>query len=228
LDQRQIVWRTWRTTLRSAEQCSYLTGARAELDWVADLPAQAAQQVLRNLDRAYDNWWNSSSKAGPPCFKKRSNSLSISFPGQAVSTGRVNRRWAEVRVPKLGWIRFRLSRPLGGVVRNATVSRDALGWHVSFGVATNTDDTDPNEKPGVGVDFGVRCSAYCSDEDEPRILPATLKPGEAQRLLGPERRKARQLAWAKHHNRGQHSKRLSRTTREIARLRARQARRRGD
>ena len=55
----------------------------------------------------------------------------------------------------------------------------------------------PNEMPGVGVDFGVACSAFCSDEDEPRLMPATLTPDEEQRLLGLERRKARQLAYAK-------------------------------
>jgi putative transposase len=33
-------------------------------------------------------------------------------------------------------VRLRLSRPLGGAVRNATVLRDGLGWHVAFGIAT--------------------------------------------------------------------------------------------
>jgi putative transposase len=141
---------------------------------------------------------------------------------------KLNLRWAQVRLPKVGWVRFRLSRPLGGVVRNATVSRDGLGWHVSFGVATGAEPAAPNGLPGCGVDFGVACSAYVSDETAPRLLPPTLTKGEQRRLLGLERRKARQVRWAKRHNRGRYSRRLRRTIAQVARLRARQARRRLD
>lgn len=223
-----MVWRTWRKSLRSGEQCSYLTTARAELDWLRDLPAHTAQQILRHLDAAYDTWWHPSHVARAPTYKKRSVAMSIPFPGQAVAVRRINRRWAEVRLPKVGWIRFRQTRPLGGEIRNATICRDALGWHVALGVATATQPAAPNNKPGVGVDFGVACSAYCSDEDAPRLMSPTLSHGAARRLRGLERRGARQLTWAKRYNGGRYSKRLRRTIAEIARLRARQARRRAD
>lgn len=228
LAQRQFVYAQRGTTLRAAGQCRHLTKARAELDWLANLPAQSAQQVLAHLDRAYDNWWDPKHPAGPPKFKKRRNELSVPFPGQAVAVRKLNNRWAEVRLPKLGRVPFRLSRPLGGVVRNATVSCDALGWHVAFGVATGAKPVPPNGLPGCGVDFGVACSAYVSTETAPRLMPPTLTEGERRRLLGLERRKARQVRWAKRYNRGGYSGRLRRTIAEIARLRARQARRRAD
>jgi putative transposase len=145
-----------------------------------------------------------------------------------VAVRKANRRWAQVRLPKLGWVRFRLSRPLGGTLRNATVSRDVLDWHVCFGVATGQGPPAPNGLPGCGVDFGVACSAFASDETEPRIMPSTLTVGEQRRLLGLERRMACQLRWAKRHNQGRYSARLRRTIAEIAKIRARQARRRAD
>ena len=228
LAQRQFVYAQRGIRLRAAGQHRQLTEARAELDWLANLPAQSAQQVLAHLDRAYDNWWNPEHPAGPPRFKKRRDELSVPFPGQAVAVRKLNNRWAEVRLPKLGWVQFRLSRPLGGVVRNATVSHDALGWHVAFGVATGAKPVAPNRLPGCGVDFGVACSAYVSTEAAPRLMPPTLTEGERRRLLGLERRKARQVRWAKRYNRGGYSGRLRRTVAEIARLRARQARRRAD
>jgi putative transposase len=228
LEQRQYLYRHRGLTLRSVEQCAQLTRARGEVPWLADLPAQSAQQVLRQLDRAFDNWWNPQHPAGAPTFRKRSTGLAVPFPGQAVKVRKLNRKWAEVRLPRIGGVRFRLSRPLGGVVRNATVRRDGLGWHVSFGVATDTRPVAPNGLPGCGVDFGVACSAYVSDEPSPRLLPPTLTAGEQRRLLGLERRKARQLRWAKRHNRGRYSRRLRRTVFQIAALRARQARRRAD
>ena len=58
LEQRQYVWEQRAKTLRAVEQCRFLTEARSEMDWVADLPVQCGQQVLHNLDRAYDNWRN--------------------------------------------------------------------------------------------------------------------------------------------------------------------------
>jgi putative transposase len=228
LTQRQFLYTQRGVTLRAAGQCRQLTEARAELDWLADLPAQSAQQVLGHLDGAYDNWWNPEHPAGPPRYKKHSRHLSVPFPGQAVAVRKASRRWAQVRLPKLGWVRFRLSRPLGGALRNATVSVDALGWHVSFGVATSARLVAPNGLPGCGVDFGVACSAFVSTEPGPRLLPPTLTHGERRRLLGLERRKARQLHWAKRHNRGRYSRRLRRTIAEIAKVRARQARRRAD
>jgi putative transposase len=228
LAQRDYLYRQRGYTLRAVEQGAELTRARSELAWLTDLPAQSAQQVLRQLDRAHDNWWNPQHPAGPPRFKKRRNRLVVPFPGQAIKVHALNRRWAQVRLPKAGWVRFRLSRPLGGVVRNATVSHDGLGWHVSFGVATDTGPPGPNGLPGCGVDFGVACSAWVLDETSPRLLPAMLTKGERRRLVGLERRKARQLRWAKRHNRGRYSRRLRRTIVQIARLRARQARRRLD
>jgi putative transposase len=228
LEQRRFAWHQRGRTVRSAEQCRHLTDARGDLPWLADLPAQSAQQVLRQLDRAYDNWWNPEHPAQAPTFHKRSGGLSIPFPGQAVQVRKCSHRWAEARLPKLGWVRFRLCRPLHGMVRNATIVKDALGWHVSFGIATATEAIPPNGLPGCGVDFGVACSAFVSDEQEPRLMPSTLIAGQRRRLLGLERRKARQVTWAKKHNGGRYSNRLRRTMRDIAKLRARQARRRQD
>lgn len=131
-------------------------------------------------------------------------------------------------MPKLGWVRFRLSRALGGTIRNATVSRDGSGWHVSFGVATGVGPQAPNEKPGCGVDFGVAASAYVSTESSPRIKPEGLTAHERQRLEALEQRKARQITYARKHQGGRHSRRLRATIASIDRLKARETNRRRD
>jgi putative transposase len=228
LAQRQFIRTQRGVTMRAVEQCRHLTEACAELDWLADLPAQSAQQVLRHLDQAYDNWWNPQHVAGPPTFRKRTEHSSVPFPGQAVKARKLSHKWAEVWLPKVGWVRFRLSRPLCGPLRNATVSRDGLGWHVAFGIAIGVKPAAPNGLPGCGVDFGVACSAFVSDEQTPRLLPSTLTRGERRRLVGLERRRARQMRWAKRYNGGRYSGRLRRTIAAIASLKARQARRRAD
>jgi len=86
LEQRQYFWEQRGRTLRGVEQCRFLTEARSEMDWISDLPAQSGQQVLANLDRAYDNWWNPEHPAEEPTFHKRRAHLSIPFPGQAIES----------------------------------------------------------------------------------------------------------------------------------------------
>ncbi|WP_235883318.1 RNA-guided endonuclease InsQ/TnpB family protein [Saccharopolyspora elongata] len=134
-----------------------------------------------------------------------------------------------MKLPKLGWVRIRWSRALGGTVRSATVSRDGLGWHVAFGVYAEEPDEQPiNTGPAAGVDVGIACSVFVSAETTERQRPDTLTAGERQRLKGLEQRKARQLAFAKKHNGGRYSNRLRKTIAQISAVKARQARRRAD
>ncbi|MGW2382986.1 RNA-guided endonuclease InsQ/TnpB family protein [Streptomyces lincolnensis] len=229
LEQRLYVYTQRRKNLRADEQCGYLTQARHDLEWIADLPSQVPQQVLRHLDQAYQNFWNPEHPAAFPRFKKRTSRLTIPFPGQAVRVTKLNRTWACVRIPKLGEVKFRLTRPLGGRIKNAVIRRDATGrWYVSFGVHTSRTAAPPNGQPAVGVDFGVKQAAYLSDETEPRLMPQTLTKGEQRRLAGLERRRERQIREAKRHRGGKYSNRLQRTLRAIAERQARQARRRSD
>ncbi|MFZ3497829.1 RNA-guided endonuclease InsQ/TnpB family protein [Streptomyces sp. 5.8] len=228
LEQRVYLWQQRRYSMRAAEQSKYLTSARHELDWIGQLPAQAGQQILRSLDQAYDNFWNPGHAAGFPTRKKRGHRLSIPFPGQTVQVRKLNRRWAEVRLPKLGWLRFRLSRVIGGTIRNATLSRDGNGWHISFGVHTGRKPDVPNGKPACGVDFGVAASAFVSTETSPRLMPPTLTANERKRLKALEQRRARQITYAKKHKGGKFSRRLRATITHIAKLTTRRANRRQD
>lgn len=223
-DGRSWVW--------SAEQCVLLTEIRNDPDesinWIQDLPSTASQQVLRQLDQAYKNMASPSHPAGQPVFKRRGSATRLHFPGISVSVRKLNRHWAEVRVPKLGWVRFRLSREIGGTVRSCTLIRNGLGWHVSFSVHTGIRPAVPNKKPGCGVDFGITVSAWVSTEAAPRLMPPSLTVGEQLHLRELERRKGRQITFAKKYNGGKYSHRLRKTIRHIAALHARQARRRLD
>ncbi|GAA4531149.1 RNA-guided endonuclease InsQ/TnpB family protein [Amycolatopsis samaneae] len=218
-----------RVTVRAVDQCVELTEARREHEWLRDLPAQCAQRVLRQLDTAYDNFWNPAHPAGFPRFKRKRGRQGVAFPGQAVRIRKVSRRMAQVWLPKLGWVRLRLARPIEGVVRNAAVSQDGLGWHIAFGVH-QPEPVEPlvNTGPPVGVDLGIACSVFLSSEESERQRPDIFSPGEKKRLRGLEQRKARQIVYAKRHSRGRYSKRLRRTIAQIATMKARQSRRRAD
>ncbi len=51
---------------------------RAEVDWLMAAPVHTLQQTLRDLDRAYQNWW--SGRAQAPTPHKKGVNDSFRFP----------------------------------------------------------------------------------------------------------------------------------------------------
>lgn len=212
LEQRRTAWRDCGVSVGLSEQCRDLTAARAAIGWLADVPAQTAQQTLRDLDRAYGAFF--AGRARFPRWRSRHRPAGLRFP-QGVEIRRLNRRWGEVRLPKLGWVRFRWTRPLGGTIRHATLTRDALGWHVSLCVKLDRQTAPANGGPAVGVDRGVAALAATSDGE--LIALSFWTAGERKRRKRLEQRLARQR---------RASNRRRRTVRQLGQLRARSARRR--
>ncbi|MHB1487556.1 MAG: RNA-guided endonuclease TnpB family protein, partial [Acidimicrobiales bacterium] len=76
---------------------------------------------------------------------------------------RISRRWATLHVPKVGTVRFRLSRPLPPTFGMARVTLDASGrWHVSFSAAQAPLQRTPSGSV-VGIDRGVATTLALSD-----------------------------------------------------------------
>ncbi|MEU8261790.1 transposase [Micromonospora sp. NPDC048999] len=227
LEQRQFAWQQRKATLGVTAQCAYLTEARKDFDWVADLPAQSGQQVLRNLDQAYRNWWNPQHSAGAPTRKRKSARLSVPFPGQAIAVRRLNRRWGVVSLPKVGGVKFRWSRPLGGSVRNAVVSFDGVAWHVGFGIhaGVTTPEAHAQLDRVVGVDRGVKVALAMSDG---RMWNRTFTTPGQERQLARLKSKAGRQETARRRRGARTSNRARKIRAEIARAEAKVRNRRRD
>jgi putative transposase len=112
--------------------------ARKEIDWLAVLPAQAAQAVLKTYFQAWKNCWDR--RAGEPNFKARFRTvMSVDIPqGRDLNITRVHRRWGMVNIPKIGRVKFRWTKdlPVGkradqeNRITGARLVKDALGWHI--------------------------------------------------------------------------------------------------
>ncbi|MDV8070658.1 hypothetical protein R4P64_29425 [Rhodococcus sp. IEGM 1366] len=81
--------------------------ARAEFDWLRAASTVVQQGALRDLDRAFTNFF--ARRSGYPKFKNRSGAWQ-GFVVRDLVVRRVNRRWGEILVPKAGWVRFRIPR----------------------------------------------------------------------------------------------------------------------
>jgi putative transposase len=218
LEQRRDWWRQYErqtgSKLNYVAQARELTALRAEYDWIAAVSQTCQQQALRDLDKAFGNFF-----AGRACFpspRRRGINDSFRFQGREIETRRLNAKWSLIRLPKIGWVKFRDTRPLRGTIKNVTVSLDQTGWHCAF--ACEIEHKAPvNICPAVGIDRGVANTLTLST-GERLSVPASLEAFERRK-----RRAQRILA-----RRQRGSKRRVKQARHVARLSARIARIRRD
>ncbi|SIR56346.1 putative transposase [Aeromonas sp. RU39B] len=140
--------------------CKLLTGWRnsAETAWLSDAPVHPLQQTLKDLERAYGNFF--AKRADFPRFKKKGKSDSFRYPDpKQIKLDQANSR---LLLPKLGWLRYRNSREVLGMVKNVTVSQSCGKWFVS--IQTERDvDTPVHQGDAIGVDMGIARFATLSD-----------------------------------------------------------------
>jgi transposase len=98
-----------------------LTGWRngSQTPWLAEAPCHPLQQALKDLEKAYQNFF--AKRADFPSFKRKGSGASFRYPDpKQIRLDQTNRR---IFLPKLGWLRYRKSRDVLGDVRNVTVSQ---------------------------------------------------------------------------------------------------------
>ncbi|MDC0835872.1 transposase [Geitlerinema sp. CS-897] len=141
-------------------QCQRLTQAKkANLD-LASVNAQALQQVLRRLDQAFER--RQKLGAGFPRFKKAGRMRSYVFP----QLGKVPLAQGRVKLPSLGWVAIRQSRPYpeGFVVKQARVVKRASGYYLMLSFQADIAIPEPPLVGHVvGVDVGLEYFLSTSD-----------------------------------------------------------------
>ncbi len=228
--QSRLVWNTALEQMNAAFQ----RGLRVDWgDWDAELAAlrndrefawlreqgssSVQQQALRQLRQAFRNYWSNPAHFGRPKFRAKFRT-GDGFVIRDVNVRKLNRKWSQVHVPKIGWVKFRRDRPIGkhGM---AHVTRDRQQrWHVSFSTpqtpVKQAEDADTNT---VGVDRGITTTAATSNGQLLNIPKP--RPKEVKKYRSLQRQKQRQQPG---------SNRYARTKAEIAKLDGRWAARRKD
>ena len=172
-----------------ASLCKSLTEwkAQSETLWLSETPSQALQQTLKNLERAYKNFFEK--RADFPKFKKKGQSDSFRYP-QGVKLDQGNSR---IFLPKLGWLRYRNSRDVLGEVKNATVSQSCGKWFVSIQTEREVEQPLPSGE-AVGIDMGIARFATLSDGSYIEPLHSFKK--HQQRLAKYQRRMSRKVKFS--------------------------------
>ena len=227
LEQRQIAWKLLRQTVRYEAQCAQLPDLKRAYPWLSEPHSDVLICALRDLDRAFQSFY--AGRTRHPRFRsrcRRQERFRVMDRGRrgAIQIRRTGKNVGRVRVPKLGLVRFRWSRPPVGRIMSATVSRDALGWHLTLCCEQPLDAPERISEPVIGIDRGI-VAAIATSSGELHRTP-TLTPGETQRLRRLRRRAGRQetLRRKAPPSKRRRSNRHKRTLERAARLEARAAR----
>ncbi len=129
----------------------------ADNEWLGDADSQVLQQSLKDLDRAFRNFFEGRSRY--PRFKSRRAKQAIRYPQRV----KVNFETKRTYLPKVGWVKTVFHRPLEGKLKNVTASRTKGGrYYASFQV--EVDILEPVScGEMVGIDLGLKHFAVSSD-----------------------------------------------------------------
>ena len=187
---------------------------RPETAWLREVSAQALQQALRDLDRAFAGFFARRSRY--PRFRSRKRD-----PLRFRAPQDVKVRDGRVLVPRIGWVRMFQSQAVGLPTKGATFKCDAAGrWFVTLVAAFELPDAPlppPDPAKVIGIDLGLKDFAVLSDG---RRVPAPRFYRAGQRKL---RRAQRALS-----RREAGSRRREKARRRVARIHRQIADRRGD
>ena len=202
LEQRRDHWRNYQArtgdNLNYVTQARELTALRRETDFIRAVSQTSQQYALKALDDAYRRFFKG--LGGYPQPKKKGVNDAFTFNGREITVERLNNRWGHVRLPKIGWVKFRMTRNLSGKITEATVSLTPLGWQISIG-CKDCDVQGFATDGAVGIDRGVAVPLMLSDGTV-YMLPERLnvierRARKAQRILARRKRGSNRHALAR-------------------------------
>jgi putative transposase len=187
--------------LTDGDLSARLTAAKAtpERAWLNEVSAVVLQQALADLNAAYRNFFASMKgqrkgrRAGPPKFRFRKDTRqAVRFTRNAWFTVLPN---GKLRLPKIGDIPVRWSRPLPSEPSSVTVIKDSAGRYFASFVIQAEPGALPETEPVIGIDLGLRHFAVLSDGRKiasPQFLRrAEKKLKRAQRALSRKQKGSR-------------------------------------
>ena len=150
--------------LSYAELCKYLTSLKRnpEFSWLKEAPSQVLQQSIKDLCSGIRRFLvpdENGNKLEFPRYQKKGNKDSMRYPQHIKIEGNY------IYCPKIGWIKYRNSRPLEGKVAQVTIKREGEHWFVSIVCHIDREPLAYRPYSIVGIDVGINSLAVLSNGD---------------------------------------------------------------
>jgi putative transposase len=148
-----------------------------QFPWMYEVSKCAPQEALRDLHRAFQNFYRGREKGqriGFPRFKRKGVRDSFRL------TGTIRFEDRKIQLPRIGKVRLKEKRAVyyRGRILSTTVRRRADRWFVSVTVEEEIPDPEPISGQKVGIDLGIKTLATLSNGTvftNPRALGRRLR-----------------------------------------------------
>lgn len=132
-----------------------------EYSWLQQADSMALQEALRDLDKAYINFFKKLARY--PRFKSK-NAYAQSYRTRNQSDG-IRIIDNSIRIPKIGLVKTKLTRPIDGRIVNATITKTSSNkYYASLCVECEAKDL-PHKDGVIGIDMGVKDFCVTSNGD---------------------------------------------------------------
>lgn len=196
LEQKKLEWeRSQPRKLTAYDQINEVPVLKREFDFLKEAPANSLQQTILDLHKAFKNFFES--RAGFPKFRKKGQNDAFRHPDPK----QVKIEDSRIFMPKSGWTRMVMHRPIVGNVKNVTVAAVAGDWFVAIQVEHEVAVVPVNRGTEIGIDLGGVQPIVLSDGtviDLPRTTTADRnRLADAQRVVARRHKGSRNRAKAR-------------------------------
>lgn len=170
LSKRKEIYESESRNMRFPECSRELTKLKQQLEWLKEPDKCALQNTLKDLDKAYCNFFEHQ-EYGYPKFKSkkvhRKSYRTNSCLGSMNKTPTIEFVEMRIKLPKIGWVKTRDKRNPEGRILNAIITQEPSG---KFFVSLCC--TDIEEKPlhstneQIGLDLGLKNYCITSNGDK--------------------------------------------------------------
>jgi putative transposase len=130
-----------------------------ETPWLREAPVHPLQHALKDLERSYKNFF--AKRAMFPRFKRKGTGESFRYPD--AKQFEIDQANSRIKLPKLGWMRYRNSRDILGTAKNITLSQSGGKWFASIQTEREVAQPVPKATSAIGIDVGITRFATLSD-----------------------------------------------------------------
>lgn len=189
LSLRKTEYKANKRTFSYKEMSSILTDLKKypEYQWLNNADSISLQQTLKDLIKAYDNFFKK--LGGYPRFKSK-HSHQQRYRTQMVN-GNIKVSGNHIQLPKLGEVKTKLSRKVVGEIQNATVIRTASGKFFVTLCVKQTIGVKQNKGNEIGIDVGIK--HFYSDTNGNTVENPHLCKRFAVKLAREQRRLSRKM-----------------------------------
>ena len=154
--------------------CKVLTVLKQEKKWLKDVDKFSLQNSLKDLDKAYKNFFSGN---GYPKFKSKKDNRKSYRTSYTNNNIEFLDKW--IKVPKLGKLKIRDKMKPQGRIINATITQASSGkYYISLCCTDVEVEKLESTNKNVGIDLGIKNFAITSDEtliENPKYLQKSLE-----------------------------------------------------